>query len=164
MFIIIGAENSPSGITFNATNNKSATLTWLPPAGDLNCSFNYTVNITNSSSVTEQMYSNSISLILTDLTRGENYSFAVAVTDSTGQHGPWSEELRVNGENLYEHVLVSTEITYPTVATDDLIFKQMVTAYTRTTYPAIASTTASTLPKSKIKGYIFILIISLSIY
>ena len=156
LFSIIGAENSPSGITFNTTNNKSATLTWLPPAGDLNCSFNYTVNISNSSSVTEQMYSNSTSLILTDLTRGENYSFAVAVTDSTGQHGPWSEELRVNGENLYEHVLVSTEITYPTVATDDLIFKQMVTAYTRTTYPAIASATASTLPKSKIQGYIFI--------
>ena len=57
------------------------------------CSFNYTVNITNSSSVTEQMYSNSTSLILTDLTRGENYSFAVAITDSTGQHGQWSEEL-----------------------------------------------------------------------
>ena len=46
--------------------------------------------------MTEQMYSSSTSLILTDLiTRGENYSFAVAVTDSTGQHGPWSEELRV---------------------------------------------------------------------
>ena len=41
------------------------------------------------------MYSNSTSLILTDLTRGGTYSFAVAVTDSTGQHGPWSEELRV---------------------------------------------------------------------
>ena len=41
------------------------------------------------------MYSNSTSLILTDLTHGENYSFAVAVTDSTGQHGPWSEELMV---------------------------------------------------------------------
>ena len=41
------------------------------------------------------MQSNSTSLILTDLTRGENYSFAVAVTDCTGQHGPWSEELRV---------------------------------------------------------------------
>ena len=72
-----------------------ALLTWLPPAGDLNCSFNYTVNITSSSSVTEQIYSNSTSLILTDLTCGENYSFAVAVTDSTEQHGPWSEELRV---------------------------------------------------------------------
>ena len=158
IYNIIGAENSPSGITFNATNNNSATLTWLPPADDLNCSFNYTVNITNSSSVTEQVYSNNTSLILTDLTRGENYSFAVAVTDSTGQHGPWSEELRVDGENSYEHVPVTTEITYPTltVATDDLIFKQMMTAYTRTTYPAIASATTSTLPKSKIKGYILI--------
>ena len=100
------------------------------------------------------MYSNSISLILTDLTHGESYSFAVAVTDSTGQHGPWSEELRVDGENSYEHVLVTTEITYPTVATDGLIFKKMVTAYTRTTYPAIVSATTSTLLKSKIKGYI----------
>ena len=39
------------------------------------------------------VYSKSTSLILTDLTRGENYSFAVAITDSTGQHGQWSEEL-----------------------------------------------------------------------
>ena len=68
------------------------TLSWLHPS---NCSFSYTVNITNSSSVTEHMYSNSTSLVLIDLTHGENYSFAVAVTDSTGQHGPWSEELRV---------------------------------------------------------------------
>ena len=38
----------------------------------------------------------STSLILTDLlTHGQNYSFAVAVTDSTGQHGPWSEQLMV---------------------------------------------------------------------
>ena len=99
-----GAENPVS--EFRATMLSApkqpveVALTWLPPHSDLNCSFNYTVNITNSSSVTEQMYSNSTSLILTNLTRGENYSFAVAVTDSTGQHGPWSEELRVtwNGE------------------------------------------------------------------
>ena len=90
-YVHVGGTNPPSSLTINSP----ATLTWLPPAGDLNCSSNYTVNITNSSSVTEQMYSNSTSLILTDLTRGENYSFAVAVTDSTGQHGPWSEELRV---------------------------------------------------------------------
>ena len=42
------------------------------------------------------VYSSSTSLILTDLlTRGQNYSFAVAVTDSTGQHGPWSDPLMV---------------------------------------------------------------------
>ena len=83
-------------LALNITSTKApATLTWLPPASDLNCSFNYTVNImANSSSVTEQI-SYSTSLILTDLTHGENYLFAVAVTDSTGQHGPWSEELRV---------------------------------------------------------------------
>ena len=51
--------------------------------------------------MSEQMYSNSTSLILTDLTRGENYSFAVAVTDSTGQHGPWSEELSVTWDGEY---------------------------------------------------------------
>ena len=40
--------------------------------------------------------SNTESLILTDLlTSGQNYSFAVAVTDSTGQHGPWSDQLMV---------------------------------------------------------------------
>ena len=42
------------------------------------------------------VYSSSTSLILTDLlTRGQNYSFAVAITDSTGQHGPWSDQLMV---------------------------------------------------------------------
>ena len=100
---IAGATSPPLGLSIK---HSKPTLTWLPPAGNLNCNFTYTVNITNSSSVTEQMYSNSTSLILTDLTRGENYSFAVAVTDSTGQHGPWSEELRVtwDGEqyNLYK--------------------------------------------------------------
>ena len=40
--------------------------------------------------------SNTESLILTDLLISElNYSFAVAVTDSTGQYGPWSDQLRV---------------------------------------------------------------------
>ena len=96
----IGSENPPLGITINTTTNVSAVLSWLPPANSSNCSFSYTVNITNSSSVTEQMYSNSTSLILTDLTHGENFSFAVAATDSTGQHGPWSEELRVTWENM----------------------------------------------------------------
>ena len=89
-YVHVGANNPPSTLSITSP----ATLTWLPPAGDLNCSFNYTVNI-NSFSVIEQMYSNSTSLIPTDLACGENYSFAVAVTDSTGQHGPWSEELRV---------------------------------------------------------------------
>ena len=42
------------------------------------------------------VYSSNTSLILTDLlTSGQNYSFAVAVTDSTGQHGPWSDQLMV---------------------------------------------------------------------
>ena len=40
--------------------------------------------------------SNTESLILTDLlTSGQNCLFAVAVTDSTGQHGPWSDQLMV---------------------------------------------------------------------
>ena len=76
-------------------NVSVAVLSWLPPFNVADCIFNYTVNITNSSSVTEQMCSNSTSLLLTDLTYGEKYSFAVAVTDSTGQYGPWSEELKV---------------------------------------------------------------------
>ena len=42
------------------------------------------------------VYSSNTSLILTDLlTSGQNYSFAVAVIDSTGQHGPWSDQLMV---------------------------------------------------------------------
>ena len=46
--------------------------------------------------------SNTESLILTDdlITRGHNYSFAVAVTDSTGQHGPWSDQLTVTYDGM----------------------------------------------------------------
>ena len=48
------------------------------------------------------VYSSSTSLILTDLlTRGQNYSFAVAVTDSTGQYGPWSDQLMVTYDGMY---------------------------------------------------------------
>ena len=81
-------------------------LTWLPPP-NTNCTFNYTVNITNSS-CSMTVYSSSTSLILTDLlTRGQNYSFAVAVTDSTGQHGPWSDQLRIvwEGELIIRSVV-----------------------------------------------------------
>ena len=64
----------------------SASLTWLPPP-NTNCTFNYTVNITNSS-CSMTVYSSSTLLILIDLlTRGQNCSFAVAVTDSTVQLG-----------------------------------------------------------------------------
>ena len=99
-FTLLGASSSPSNLTI-----LPKMLTWLPPAGDLNCSFNYAINITNSSSVTEQMYSNNTSLILTDLTLGENYSFAVAVTDTTGQPGPWSE-LRVTWDGEYYMTII----------------------------------------------------------
>ena len=54
--------------------------------------------------MTEQVY-NSTSLTLTNLTRGENYSFAVAVTDSAGQYGAWSEELNVTWNGTYEHYI-----------------------------------------------------------
>ena len=95
IFTLPGANISPTNITLSNINNTFAVLSWIPPLNDSYCSFNYIINITNSSSVTDQMYSNSTSLILTGLTHGETYSFAVAVTDSTGQHGPWSEELMV---------------------------------------------------------------------
>ena len=88
-----GAENMPSRLQITS----SASLTWLPPFNGptVDCTFNYTVNITNSS-CRMTVYSSSTSLILTDLlTRGQNYSFAVAVTDSTGQHGPWSDQLKI---------------------------------------------------------------------
>ena len=89
-FFIVGAESTPFGLQITAL----ASLTWLPPPNTI-CVFNYTVNITNSS-CSMTVYSSSTSLILTDLlTRGQNYSFAVAVTDSTGQHGPWSDQLTV---------------------------------------------------------------------
>ena len=67
------------------------------------------------------VYSSSTSLILTNdelissadssaelwaegiiqLIRGQNYSFVVAVTDSTGQHGPWSDQLMVTWDGKY---------------------------------------------------------------
>ena len=82
------------GMPFGLQITAPASLTWLPPP-NTDCVFNYTVNITNSS-CSMTVYSSSTSLILTDLlTRGQNYSFAVAVTDSTGQHGPWSDQLMV---------------------------------------------------------------------
>ena len=88
-----------------------ASLTWLPPP-NTNCVFNYTVNITNSS-CSMTVYSSSTSLILTDLlTCEQNYSFAVVVTDSTGQHGAWSDQLRTVWEGkLVNHafyVLITT--------------------------------------------------------
>ena len=85
---IIGADSKLFGLQITAP----ASLTKLPPP-NTNCVFNYTVNITNSS-CSMTVYSSNTSLILTDLlTRGHNYSFAVAVTDSTEQHGPWSDQL-----------------------------------------------------------------------
>ena len=107
-----GSDGMPFGLQITA----SASLTWLPPP-NTNCTFNYTVNITNSS-CSMTVYSNSTSLILIDeligsaydsswaervvqLTREQNYSFAVAVTDSTGQNGPWSDQLRVMWDGEY---------------------------------------------------------------
>ena len=100
---LIGAGGMPVALQIIALV-YSASLTWLPPP-NTNCTFNYTVNITNSS-CSMTVYSSSTSLILTDLlTRGQNYSFAVAVTDSTGQHGPWSDQLRVtwDGKTIVTH-------------------------------------------------------------
>ena len=98
---VLGATNPP----FNLTITSSALLTWLAPNGLTDCVFNYTINITNySSSSSCYSTSNTESLILTDdlITRGHNYSFAVAVTDSTGQRGLWSDQLIVtyDGRNI----------------------------------------------------------------
>ena len=96
-YTVLGATTPP----FNLTITSPAVLTWLsPPNGSTDCVFNYTINITttssSSSSCSMTVYSSNTSLILTDLlTSGQNYSFAVAVTDSTGQHGPWSDQLMV---------------------------------------------------------------------
>ena len=90
-----GAASPPSNLSI--ISKPPVSLTWLaPPNGPTDCVFNYTINITNySSSSSCYSTSNTESLILTDnlITRGHNYSFAVAVTDSTGQHGPWSDQL-----------------------------------------------------------------------
>ena len=103
---------------FGLQTTAPASLTWLPPPST-NCVFNYTVNITNSS-CSMTVYSSSTSLILTDLlTRGQNYSFAVAVTDSTGQHGPWSDQLRTVWEgklviNAF-YVLITTKSPWSSI-------------------------------------------------
>ena len=98
IIIIIGAANSTTNLSILAMK-LPAVLTWLAPSnGPTDCVFNYTINITNySSSSSCYSTSNTESLILTDdlITRGHNYSFAVAVTDSTGQHGLWSDQLTV---------------------------------------------------------------------
>ena len=105
-FCISGAANAPTSIKIIATK-VPASLTWLPPPdGPTDCVFNYTINITNySSSSSCYSTSNTESLILTDdlITRGHNYSFAVAVTDSTGQHGPWSDLLMVTYDGMNIH-------------------------------------------------------------
>ena len=102
-----GAANSPSKLSISTASKLPVSLTWLaPPNGPTDCIFNYTINITNYSS-SSSCYSttNTESLILTDdlITRGHNYSFAVTVTDSTGQHGPWSDQLTVayDGMDVY---------------------------------------------------------------
>ena len=100
-----GAANSPSKLKVSTASNISqVSLTWLaPPNGPTDCVFNYTINITNySSSSSCYSTSNTESLILTDdlITRGQNYSFAVAVTDSTGQHGPRSDQLTVTYDGM----------------------------------------------------------------
>ena len=109
-----GAENPPSGVNISHSNiTNTSVLTWLPPApnGPTDCVFNYTINITTTSSSSSSMtvYSSNTSLILTDLlTSGQNYSFAVAVTDSTGQHGLWSDQLMVTDwNNIGEHCTYS---------------------------------------------------------
>ena len=102
--ITLGAESMPVALQIIASVCLTS-LTWLPPP-NTNCTFNHTVNITNSS-CSMTVYSSSTSLILTDLlTRGQNYSFAVAVTDSTGQHGPWSDQLMVAWDGEYIIVLI----------------------------------------------------------
>ena len=97
--VFLGAINSPSNLNISTASKPPVSLTWLAPHnGPTDCVFNYTINITNySSSSSCYSTSNTESLILTDdlITRGHNYSFAVAVTDSTGQHGPWSDQLTV---------------------------------------------------------------------
>ena len=106
---VTGADSKPFGLQITA----SASLTWLPPP-NTNCTFKYTVNITNSS-CSMTVYSSSTSLILTDLlTHGQNYSFAVAVTDSTGQHGPWSDQLMVtwDGKIIYAKLITVTPSLY----------------------------------------------------
>ena len=51
------------------------------------------------------VHSSSTLLILADLlTSGQNYSFAVAVTDSTGQHGPWSDQLMVTCDGIIHNL------------------------------------------------------------
>ena len=105
MVVIAGTEGTISKLQLTALTHLTI-LTWLPPA-NASCAFNYTITISSSSSSCSMTVysSNTESLILTDLlTSGQNYSFAVAVTDSTGQHGPWSDQLIVAWEGQYKIV------------------------------------------------------------
>ena len=106
-----GAASPPSNLNIIIASEPPVSLTWLaPPNGPTDCVFNYTINITNySSSSSCYSTSNTESLILTDdlITRGHNYSFAVAVTDSAGQHGPWSDQLTVTYDGMNEIISAS---------------------------------------------------------
>ena len=107
---MLGAASPPSNLS-TIVNKPLVSLTWLaPPNGPTDCVFNFTINITNySSSSSCYSTSNTESLILTDdlITRGHNYSFAVAVTDSTGQHGPWSDQLTVTYDGIWIYLSTS---------------------------------------------------------
>ena len=111
LMLLKGAAKSPSNLSISTASKPPVSLTWLaPPNGPTDCVFNYTINITNySSSSSYYSTSNTESLILTDdlITRGHNYSFAVAVTDSTGQYGPWSDQLTVtyDGMSILYHLM-----------------------------------------------------------
>ena len=88
-----GAEIPPSGLEVIVSSIEPLLLmiTWQPPLHEANCTFNYTLNISNSSITQWHMFSSFNLLVLTNLSYEENYSFAVAIIDSIGQHGPWSE-------------------------------------------------------------------------
>ena len=77
------------------------------------------------------VYSSNTSLILTDLlmiTSGQNYSFAVAVTDSTGQHGPWSDQLMVTDWNIGISTALTVLVVFRLVM--DLYYKTVIGLWT----------------------------------
>ena len=108
-----GAGGSPLKLNINFSTNTSPTLTWQPPAThaaqlllQLHCQHHQQLQRT------EQVY-NSTLLTLASLTRGENYSFAVAVTDSRGQHGASSEELNVAWNGEYNNSYILFALVFP---------------------------------------------------
>ena len=83
----------PISTGFEAVNFTSAVVMWSPPRDTPQCVYNYTVNITRLTSVTDKAlfsiirYTNSTSTTVSGLSHGVEYAFTVEGKDRAGRNG-----------------------------------------------------------------------------